>query len=69
MGQELFDINISYSGKYLTAKQIYENRVGVCVHFTLLYNTLLVSQGINVVEIAGFGLGCWEKEKEKEKII
>ena len=59
--------NMFYSGKYLNAKQIYENRAGVCIHFTLLYNTLLVSQGIKAVEVVGYGLGCWEKEKEKFK--
>ena len=57
--------NMFYSGKYLTAKEIYEKRSGVCIHFTLLYNTLLVSQGIKAVEVSGYGLGSWEKEKYK----
>ena len=61
--------NMFYSGKYLTAKEIYEKRSGVCVHFTLLYNTLLVSQGIKAVEVTGYGLGSWEKEKYKSNNI
>jgi len=58
--------NLAYFGKDLTAKQIYEKKFGVCEHFTLLYNTLLISQGIKAVKIAGYALDDKEKDKNNK---
>ena len=58
--------NLAYFGKDLTAKQIYEKKFGVCEHFTLLYNTLLVSQGIKAVKVAGYALDDKEKDNNNK---
>ena len=60
--------NMQYFGKDLTAKQIYEKKYGVCEHFTLLYNTLLVSQGIKALEVSGYALSDREKDNNNNKI-
>ena len=46
--------NLTCNGKILTAKEVYNKKVGVCEHFTLLYNTLLISQGIKAVKVSGY---------------
>jgi len=65
--------NISYHGKIYTAREIYNNKEGVCAHFTLLYNTLLVSQGIDAIYISGYALDITEnnviKKDETTKIL
>lgn len=65
--------NINYHGKVYTAKEIYNNKEGVCTHFTLLYNTLLVSQGIDAIYISGYALDTTEnnviKENETTKVL
>ena len=43
-----------YSKKILTAKEIYNERKGVCDHKTILYNTLLLSLGIPSIYVSGF---------------
>ena len=48
--------NKAYLGTTMTAKEIYDKKVGVCEHFTILYNTLLVSYGIEAVKISGYAL-------------
>ena len=53
-------------GKIFTAKNIYNMRSGVCEHFSLLYNTLLVSQGIDAVFISGYALDMTENNIIKE---
>jgi hypothetical protein len=58
--------NIKYTGKIYTAKEIYNNKEGVCKHFTLLYNTLLVSQGIDAIYISGYALDLTENNVLKE---
>ena len=55
--------NLSYTGRKMTAKEIYNKKIGVCEHFTLLYNTLLVSQGIKVVKVSGYAFNYNEKNK------
>ena len=49
-----YDINDL--GKRYTAKQILENRKGVCEHYTILYNTMLNSIGIKAMDISGWAL-------------
>jgi len=58
--------NSAYFGKVLTAKQIYEKKFGVCEHYTLLYNTLLISQGIKAVYVSGYAIS--EREEDKDKL-
>ena len=58
--------NLKYTGKTYTAKEIYNNKEGVCKHFTLLYNTLLVSQGIDAIYISGYALDLTENNVMKE---
>jgi len=60
--------NLQYFGKDLTAKQIYEKKFGVCEHFTLLYNTLLVSQGIKAVKVVGYALDDKDKDKNNNNL-
>ena len=58
--------NINLRGKKFTAKQIYDIKQGVCEHFTLLYNTLLVSQGIDAIHVSGYALDMTENNVMKE---
>ena len=48
--------NLSYLGRKMTAREIYNKKRGVCEHYSLLYNTLLISQGIKVVKVSGYAL-------------
>ena len=65
--------NLNHYGKTYTAKEIYNKKEGICKHFTLLYNTLLVSQGIDAINISGFALDLTEnnvvKENENTKVL
>ena len=56
--------NLSYTGREMTARQIYDTKIGVCEHYSLLYNTLLTSQGIKVVKISGYAL---DNNREDDK--
>ena len=47
--------NSSYAGKNLTALEIFNERHGVCEHYTLLYNTMLNKIGIKTLTIIGYG--------------
>ena len=62
-----YDLN--FFGKVYTAKEIYNNKSGICKHFTLLYNTLLVSQGIDAISITGYALDITEDNVMKENEI
>ena len=46
--------DISYTGKNLTLKEIYDGKIGVCEHYTLLYNAMLNSIGIKTLYISGW---------------
>ena len=48
--------NLSYLGRKITARDIYDIKMGVCEHYSLLYNTLLISQEIKVVKVSGYAL-------------
>ena len=48
--------NLSYTGRTMTAREIYDKKIGVCEHYSLLYNTLLTSQGIKAVKVSGYAL-------------
>jgi hypothetical protein len=65
--------DLRFHGKRYTAREILNNKSGICMHFTLLYNTLLVSQGIDAINISGYALDITEdnvmKENEQYKVI
>ena len=52
--------DITYVGRDLTLKEIFEGRKGVCEHYTLLYNAMLNAIGIKTVYISG-----WAFDKDK----
>ena len=60
--------DLSYTGKEMTAREIYNTKIGVCEHFTLLYNTLLVSFGIDAVKVGGYALTKTEDDDKKMNI-
>ena len=59
--------NLLLRGRNMTAREIYNKKIGVCEHFTLLYNTLLVSQGIKAIKISGFALNRNKNQQNKEQ--
>ena len=64
--------NLSLTGKKFTAMEIYNNKQGVCEHFTILYNTLLNAYGIEAFKVAGYAKDITEyntevKHKKDEK--
>jgi transglutaminase-like putative cysteine protease len=52
----------------MTAKEIYNTKIGVCEHFTKLYNTLLVSIGIDAVKVVGYALDRTEEDNNTMKV-
>ena len=52
----------------MTAKEIYNTKIGVCEHFTLLYNTLLVVFGIDAVKVIGYALSKTEDDDKKMNV-
>ena len=60
--------DLGYKGKIMTAKEIYNTKKGICEHFTLLFNTLLVSIGIDAVNISGYALNKTEDDDKKMDI-
>ena len=59
--------NLLLTGRNMTAREIYNKKIGVCEHFTLLYNTLLVSQGIKAIKVSGFALNRNKNQQNKEQ--
>ena len=53
--------DISYTGRQLTVDEILNGLVGVCEHFTRLYNALLQSVGIDAVYTTGFAFNSKTK--------
>jgi len=60
--------DLSYIGKNMTAKEIYNTKIGVCEHFTKLYNTLLVSIDIDAVKVVGYALDRTEEDNNTMKV-
>ena len=59
--------DISYAGMYhIIAKQIYEERKGVCHHFTILFNALMYSLGYQVLYVFGYAVENENKFGEKD---
>ena len=49
--------DLSYSGRNeITATETMNNRIGVCHHFTKLYNALMYSLGYQVIYVSGYAL-------------
>ena len=48
------EYDISYVGRQLGAKEIYEGKKGVCEHYTILYNAMLNAIGIKTLYISGW---------------
>ena len=46
--------DIDYVGSDMSIKEIYERKIGVCHHYTLLYNAMLNSIGIKTLYISGW---------------
>ncbi len=59
--------NLLLTGRKMTAREIYNKKIGVCEHFTLLYNTLLVSQGIKSIKVSGFALNKNKNQNKQNK--
>lgn len=57
IGQFVFSeikYDISYKGKDFTPLQIYQQKKGVCEHYTILYNAMLNAIGIKTLYISGW---------------
>ena len=58
--------DLSYYGRSLTLKEIYNGRTGVCEHYTSLYNAMLNAIGIKTLYISGWAfdgnktIGNWD---------
>ena len=46
--------DISYVGRDLTAREIYDGKIGVCEHYTILFNTMLNAIGIKTLYLVGW---------------
>ena len=53
---DYMDYNYSYFGKSLNISQIIKLKQGVCHHYTLLYNALLNSIGIEAIYTSGYSV-------------
>ena len=60
--------NNSYTGRNLTLKQIYEGRTGVCEHYTLLYNAMLNTIGINTLYVTGWAFNGTQTSGNEKSI-
>ena len=55
--KENIKYDLRYSGKNnISATETYNNRIGVCHHFTKLFNALMYSLGYKVVYVSGYAL-------------
>ena len=46
--------DLDYAGHDFTVKQIYQQKTGVCEHYTLLYNAMLNAIGIKTLYVTGW---------------
>ena len=60
--------NLNYIGQSFTAKQIYENKQGVCEHYTILYNAMLNSIGIKSLYISGWAFQGAETSGDQDTV-
>ena len=59
------EYDTDYTGKNLTVLEIFNEKHGVCEHYTHLYNTMLNQIGIKTVTIIGYGLENVTSANEK----
>ena len=59
--------NLQLTGAKFTAKEILNNKQGVCEHFTKLYNTLLTAYGINAIKVSGFAKNITENNTKVKR--
>ena len=53
--KENIKYDISYKGKdYISATETYDNKVGVCHHFTKLFNAFMYSLGFKCIYVSGY---------------
>ena len=60
--------DISYVGKTLTIKEIYERKTGVCEHYTLLYNAMLNAINIPTLYISGWAFDKSQTSGNKDTL-
>ena len=60
--------NIDYVGKDLIIKEIYDQQVGVCEHYTLLYNAMLNAINIPTLYVSGWAFQNDEISGNKKTI-
>ena len=58
--------DLRYAGMYLTPKEIYNLKAGVCEHFTILYNEMLNSIGIKTLYVSGWAFSNNETSGNKD---
>ena len=60
--------DLSYYGKNeITATEVYNNKVGVCHHFTKLYNAFLYSLGYECIFVSGFAIQKKDSFNDKDR--
>jgi len=62
------EYDLSYSGKNLTALEIYNSKRGVCEHYTILYNAMLNSIGIKTLTVVGWAFSKNETSANEDTI-
>lgn len=65
---EYMTYDLSYSGKDFTPKEIYNQKAGVCEHYTILYNEMLNSIGIKTLFVSGWAFQKNETSGNKDTI-
>ena len=60
--------NLNYHGRNLTALEIYNGKMGVCEHYTILYNAMLNAIGIKTISTFGWAFDQ-DKTTANEKTI
>lgn len=65
---EYLTYDLAYSGKKLTPKQIYNQKAGICEHYTILYNEMLNAIGIETLYVFGWAFQNNETSANKDTI-
>ena len=63
------EYSLSYSGAKMTVDEILEKLIGVCEHFTRLYNALLQSIGIKAVYLGGYAMSGKNGKPERASSV
>ena len=65
---EYMTYDLKYTGKDFTPKEIYNQKAGICEHYTLLYNEMLNSIGIKTLYVFGWAFQNDETSGNKDTI-